>query len=84
MSAVLKDEYLRRSAQRLYDAMEPDDSEDPTADAASDLRKRLDEWQRAYANTPTNKQRLYELAAQMRADAEQIEEACESDWRHEL
>lgn len=70
------------NAQRLYDAMEPDD-DDPTAGAASDLRKCLDEWQRAYANTPTNKQRLYELAAQMRANAEQIEDACQSDWSRE-
>lgn len=83
MSAVLKQEHARLSAQRLYDAMEPEDDEDPTAAAASDLRKCLDEWQRACANTPINKQRLYELAAQMRADAEQIEEACESDWRNE-
>lgn len=83
MSAVLKDEYLRRSAQRLYDAMEPDDSEDPTADAASSLRKALDQWQREYANEPRNKQLVYELAAQMRADAAQMEEACESDWRNE-
>ncbi len=80
MSAVLD---AFRSAQRLYDAMEPDDCEDPTADAASDLRKCLDEWQRAYANTPRNYERLYELAAQMRADATQMEEACESDWRAE-
>ena len=79
MNAVLD---AFRSAQRLYDAMDPED-DDPTATAASDLRECLDEWQRAYANTPTNKQRLYELAAQMRADAEQIEEACESDWRAE-
>jgi hypothetical protein len=80
MSAVLN---AFRSAQRLYDAMEPDDDEDPTADAASDLRKCLDEWQRAYANDPRNYERLYELAASMRADAEQIEHAMQFEWSQE-
>ena len=50
------------NAQRLYDAMEPDDCEDPTADAASSLHKLIVEWQREYANTPRNYERLYELA----------------------
>ncbi|MFT4267848.1 MAG: hypothetical protein QM586_11620 [Xenophilus sp.] len=74
---------LLANAQRLYDLMSPDDTEDPTADAASNLRKCLDEFQLAYANTHPNWEHLYELAAQIRADAEQIEHAVQFQWQEE-